>query len=135
VAAHLLEGRVRSLMSGGVHHGFSIGTTHSIIKLKRYETTLDYGKPVRLRVADASGQARRSSSSPSTGRSKVKVAWTALAGPKGATIAKNDVSVDIVGYVKTTPPDYEVDYIGWWPDHCCRTSRLTCLFTTLSRSG
>ena len=46
----------------------------------------------------------------------VNVSWTDLKGPGGAAIGREHVQVDFVGYVKTTTPDYEVEYVGWWPD-------------------
>ena len=41
--------------------------------------------------------------------------WSAepLRGPQGATIP---LSIRVVGYLKTEKPDYDVDFVGWWPD-------------------
>jgi len=46
----------------------------------------------------------------------VSVSITALAGPGGAIIPAERVRLDLVGYVKTRQPRYEVDHVGWYPD-------------------
>ncbi len=42
----------------------------------------------------------------------VQVETTSLRGPNGEL----DIQWNRVGYVKTAPPSYPVDYVGWWPD-------------------
>ena len=42
----------------------------------------------------------------------VAVEATSLIGPGG----KLDLRWNRVGYVKTAPPSYAVEYVGWWPD-------------------
>jgi len=42
----------------------------------------------------------------------VQVELTSLRGPGGEL----DIQWNRVGYVKTAPPSYPVDYVGWWPD-------------------
>lgn len=39
-----------------------------------------------------------------------------LTSSDGAVLAAKTVDVRIVGYVKTKPVAYDVDYVGWWPD-------------------
>lgn len=34
----------------------------------------------------------------------------------GAVLKAGDLDVRVVGYVKTSRPEYAVDYVGWWPD-------------------
>ena len=46
----------------------------------------------------------------------VSIACSDLAGPGGAVISAQNVEVRIVGYVRTTPCRYQVEYLGWWPD-------------------
>ncbi|MFO7974733.1 MAG: DUF4091 domain-containing protein [Candidatus Hydrogenedentota bacterium] len=48
--------------------------------------------------------------------SQVKVNVDALEGPDGTTLPAEDVDVEVVGYVETKQPPYEVPYTGWWPD-------------------
>ena len=41
---------------------------------------------------------------------------TRLDGPNGAVIGKDNLTLGIVGYVKTGKPAYETTYVGDWPD-------------------
>ncbi|MFH0964921.1 MAG: glycoside hydrolase domain-containing protein [Planctomycetota bacterium] len=113
----ILDGRAEALAKGAAASGFGVGTTDSIRKLRRDETALDYGGPLRLRAARRERESGQIVLIPFDAPLRnVKVTWDDLDGPAGTSIAKDDVHVDIVGYVKTTPPDYEVDYVGWWAD-------------------
>lgn len=46
----------------------------------------------------------------------VRVSVGDLLGPDGASIPASEVDIALVGYVKTGQPEYEVDYVGWYPD-------------------
>jgi hypothetical protein len=46
----------------------------------------------------------------------VHVETSDLTGEKGAVLKGEDLDVRVVGYVKTSRPEYAVDYVGWWPD-------------------
>ncbi|MDI6828083.1 MAG: DUF6067 family protein, partial [Armatimonadota bacterium] len=48
--------------------------------------------------------------------SDVKATVSPLEGPGGTIISTDHIKLEIVDYVKTRKPRYEVDYIGWWPD-------------------
>lgn len=46
----------------------------------------------------------------------VKVAVSPLKGPGGAVIPTDRIKLELVDYVKTRKPRYDVEYVGWWPD-------------------
>ena len=46
----------------------------------------------------------------------VSVSVSALKGPHGAKIGAGSVTLNRVDYVHTRKPEYEVDYVGWYPD-------------------
>lgn len=46
----------------------------------------------------------------------VSVAVSALKGPGGAVIPAERVALNVVDYVETRKPRYEVEYVGWYPD-------------------
>jgi hypothetical protein len=46
----------------------------------------------------------------------VTVELSPLVTAGGATLAGDAIDVRVVGYVKSTRPEYDVDYVGWWPD-------------------
>ncbi len=115
--SQLFLGRLASLKKGGAVDGFSVGTMHSVVKLRRFDANLEYGTSLNLRVARRERESGQVVIVPfDQDLTNVKVSFTRLVGPKGAVIPKSDVRVDIVGYVKTTPPDYETEYVGWWAD-------------------
>jgi hypothetical protein len=39
-----------------------------------------------------------------------------LKGDGQAVLKAGDIDVRVVGFVKTSRPEYAVDYVGWWPD-------------------
>jgi len=47
---------------------------------------------------------------------RVTVSCSELRGPDGASISAGNVEIRVVGYVKTKPPRYDHEYLGWWPD-------------------
>gem|GEM_PF-2915061 len=113
----MLAGRAAALRANTAATGFGVGSTHSIRKLGRAETDLDYGQPLRLRAARRERESGQIVLIPfDTTLSDVRVTWTGLRGPGAADIAKDHVRIDLVGYVKTTAPDYEVERVGWWAD-------------------
>jgi len=115
--SHILAGRLKALQAGSVARGFAVGTTHSIIKLRRYETDLEYGQPVRLRAAGRERESAQIVIVPfDLTLHDVEVTWSVLTGPGSAILPAQNIQVDLVGYVKTTPPDYQVEYVGWWAD-------------------
>lgn len=46
----------------------------------------------------------------------LSVSVSDLKGPDGALFPADRVQLNLVEYVKTRQPRYEVDYVGWWPD-------------------
>ena len=50
------------------------------------------------------------------GLADVSVSVSPLKGPDGAVIPADRIALNLVDYVKTRKPRYEVDYVGWWPD-------------------
>jgi hypothetical protein len=46
----------------------------------------------------------------------VEIEATDLRGRGGARIGKENISLNLVGWVKTRTPEYPVDYVGWYPD-------------------
>ena len=46
----------------------------------------------------------------------VSVSVAPLTGPDGATIPVERLALNLVEYVETRKPQYEVDYVGWYPD-------------------
>ena len=47
---------------------------------------------------------------------KVQAAVSELVGPGGAVIPTERVEINLVGFVETRKPRYDVDYVGWYPD-------------------
>ena len=115
--SHILAGRLKALQAGSVARGFAVGTTHSIIKLRRYETDLEYGQTVRLRAARRERESAQIVIIPfDLTLHDIEVTWSDLTGPDNALVPAETIQVELVDYVKTTPPDYGVEYVGWWAD-------------------
>ncbi len=115
--SHLAEGRLQALQKDVAAKGFGVGTTHSVTKLRRYETDLEYGVPVHLRAARRERESAQVVVIPFDAPLQgVQVTWTDLTGPGGNTLSSDNVHMDLVGYVQTTTPDYPVEYVGWWAD-------------------
>ena len=116
--SHLLAGRRKAIESRGcTAAGFAVGTTHSIVKLRRWQTELTYGRPIRLRAARRERESAQIVVIPfDRPLANVRLTWTDLHGPDDTKIDRQHMGLHMVGYVKTTAPDYEVEHIGWWPD-------------------
>ena len=46
----------------------------------------------------------------------VRVEVSDLVDDQGNKFAAKNIDTRVVGYVKTQPPEYDVSYVGWWPD-------------------
>jgi hypothetical protein len=46
----------------------------------------------------------------------VTVSVSDLKGPGGGTIPASMIGLNLVDFIKTARPSYEVEYVGWWPD-------------------
>ncbi|NSW55982.1 MAG: DUF4091 domain-containing protein [Armatimonadetes bacterium] len=97
--------------------GFALGVEHALRKLRPDDASYRIAQNLAL----SGGRRERTSGQVvivSLGQTidGLKVDWTDLIGPKGARIGRDAVHVSRVGYVKTRPPVYEVEYVGEWPD-------------------
>ena len=115
--SHLLVGRVAALRHDAAAPGFAVGTTHSVVKLRRFDTDLTYGEPLRLRGARRERESGQIVIVPFLrDLAAVTAAVTPLLGEGGIALGPDTVQLERVGYVKTTTPEYDVQYVGWWPD-------------------
>ena len=97
--------------------GFTVGHTHSLVKLRTFQSEVNYGGPVRIALAHRERESAQLVVVPFRKPLKgVTATWTDLAGPDGARISADDVRIDVVGYVKTQPGGYPTPWVGWWPD-------------------
>ena len=79
---------------------------------------LDYTSKISLQAARNEMEALQVVVySPHKNLRDVKLAWTDLHGESGARIDSEAIWAAPMGFVNTRPPsDYEVSYVGWWPD-------------------
>ena len=117
---HLLAGTLLALQSQPSQAeapGFSVGHTHSLVKLRTFQSDVDYGGAVKIALARRERESAQLVVVPFTKPLKgVSATWTDLDGPKGAHILEKDIRIDVVGYVKTQPGGYPTPWVGWWPD-------------------
>ena len=117
---HLLSSTLVALQSRTVEAempGFSVGHTHSLVKLRTFQSEVEYGGPLRIELARRERESAQLAVVPfNKPLAGVTATWTDLAGPDGAHINSDDVRIDVVGYVKTQPGGYPTPWVGWWPD-------------------
>ena len=96
---------------------FSVGHTHSLVKLRTFQSEVDYGGPLKIALARRERESAQLVVVPFRKPLKgVTATWTDLAGPADARIPAEDLRIDVVGYVKTQPGGYPAPWVGWWPD-------------------
>ena len=117
---HLLAGSLqafRALPAESTTPGFSVGTTHSLVKLRRFQADVRYGQALHLELARRERESGQLVVVPfEQALTSVSATWTDLRGPNGATLPADAVRIDTVGYVQTQPGGYPTPWIGWWPD-------------------
>ena len=118
--SHLLEGTLgafETLDAAASVPGFGVGHTHSLVKLRRFQSDVDYGTPLRIELARGERESAQLVVVPFDKPLKgVTATWTDLAGPDGAKLSADDIRIDVVGYVETQPGGYPAPWVGWWPD-------------------
>ena len=96
---------------------FSVGHTHGLVKLRRFQSEVAFGTPLKIELARREREGVQLVVVPfDRDLQGVFAAWTDLEGPNGATLCARNLRVDVVGYVKTTPGGYPAPWTGWWPD-------------------
>lgn len=96
---------------------FALGTDSSLRKLPPDDADYSLERVLRLRACQRERESAQVVVASLGGDLQgLLVDWTDLAGPAGARIAREHVSVSQVGYVTTRPPVYPVDRVGPWPD-------------------
>lgn len=118
--------RARIVCSDKEGRGYAIGTETALRKLLR-DKLFDgkIGEPARLQVA-------REEYEPvqivvlagDKGLKDVSVTASDMTGPSGAVIPASRIGLNLVEFVETKTPQYEVDYIGWWPDPLLEMSKF-----------
>ena len=114
-----LESKVETFSAldrGDALPGYGIAIESAIRKVRRDDTELTPGRAIHLSAAKRERESAQVVVVPFTNLKSVAVSWTDLVGPNNAVLAKDNVKVWQVGYVKTRPPAYKVGYVGWYPD-------------------
>lgn len=98
--------------------GYAIGTETALRKLLRHEFfDGEIGQPLRMSAARNEFESAQLIVMPYLADLKqVVLSVSPLAGPKGAVIPADRVTLNLVEYVRTCEPKYDVDYVGLWPD-------------------
>ncbi len=117
-AAEKEVGLARCLSADKNGLGYVVGTADSLTKVYRDE--IFEGKfetPVRISAARKEFESAQAVViAYDRPLRNVRVSVSPLAGPGGAIIPSSAVQLDMVDWVKTYPPRYAVEYIGWTPD-------------------
>ena len=96
---------------------FSVGHTHSLVKLRRFQSEATFGTPLKIELARGERESAQLVVVPfDRDLDGVSATWTDFEGPAGARLPAANVRLDVVGYVKTTPGGYPAPWTGWWPD-------------------
>lgn len=111
-------GLARCLAADTQGLGYVVGTANSLTKVYRDEIFEGkFGVPVEISAARKEFESAQAVviayDRPLKG---VSVSVTPLASPTGAIIPTQAIKLDMVDWVKTYPPRYAVEYIGWTPD-------------------
>lgn len=108
--------RLRCQLADPQGKGYCIGTESSLKKILRHEFfDGEIGQPVRISVArNEFESAQGVVIAHEAALERVEVAVSTLTGPGGAVLPAP--ALNLVGYVQTRKPKYDVDYVGWWPD-------------------
>jgi len=118
--AHLLGSALEvfeALDEGAEVPAFGVGHTHSLVKLRRFQSEVEYGTPLRIELARRERESAQLVVVPFDRALRgVSAEWTDLVGPAGNKFVADNIRIDVVGYVKTTPGGYPAPWIGWWPD-------------------
>lgn len=111
-------GRLRYACTDKKKYGYVVGSETSLRKVLRdklFEGPL--GAPARISACRNEYEAAQVVIiAHAKALEDVSVSVSPLAGPGGAVIPADRVALNLVDYVKTRKPRYEVDYVGWWPD-------------------
>ena len=118
--SHLLAGSlaaIKQLEPQSRAPQFNVGHTHSLVKLRRFQADVDYGKPLRIELARRERESAQLVVVPfDTPLEGVSATWTDLTGAGGAKLGRGDIRMDVVDYVQTTAGGYASPWVGWWPD-------------------
>jgi len=116
--SHLLASTLVALKEAQAEvPGFSVGHTHSLVKLRTFQSEVDYGGPVQIELARRERESAQLVVVPfNRPLEGVTATWTDLAGPDKTKLSADNIRIDVVGYVKTQPGGYPTPWVGWWPD-------------------
>ncbi len=110
--------RVRYACADTAGRGYVLGTETSLTKILRDRFfNGEVGAPLRISVARNEHESGQVVLLPyGTALEAVEVSASALEGPGGAVISPDRLTLNLVDYVRTRQPKYDIDYVGWWPD-------------------
>jgi hypothetical protein len=98
--------------------GYAVGTETALRKImpeKLFEG--EFGNPLKLSLARNEFESAQAVVIAHEKALKgVAVSISDLRGPNGGVIPASRVQLNLVDFVKTGEPPYEIDYIGWYPD-------------------
>lgn len=109
---------VRAAVADKDGRGYAVGTETALRKLLR-DRPFDgkVGEPAKLDVAREEFESVQVVVLAGDKELKdVAVSVSDLTGPDGAVIPAGRIGLNLVEWVETKKPKYEVDYVGWWPD-------------------
>ena len=113
-AVHL----ARCLCADPEGRGYAVGAADALTKVFRdeiFEGT--FGRPVQISAArNEFESAQAVVIAYDRPLKNVAVSVSPLVGPSGAVISTECIRLNLVDWVKTYPPRYAVEYIGWTPD-------------------
>lgn len=100
------------------HHGYAVGIESALRKImpeKPFQG--EFGQPARIELAKNEYESFQLAIF-AYGRTLegVEVLPSDLTGPDGAVIPKEQIQLNLVDFVQTGEPPYEIEHIGWYPD-------------------
>jgi hypothetical protein len=98
---------------------FGVAVADSMTKVMIVERPLRgvyYQKKVELALAKNEYESTQVVVIGAENPQKIKVKTSTLKSDAGTIISPENITVSLVGYVKTKKPLYKADYHGWWPD-------------------
>lgn len=110
--------RLRSLCADTKGAGYSVGTETALTKIMRDKLFEgQFGQPAKIELARNEFESTQVAVvANDTALQDVSVSVSELTGPDGAKIPVDRIVLNLVDFVKTEEPPYEIEYIGWYPD-------------------
>lgn len=111
-------GHLRCACADAEKRGYAVGTETALRKIMRGELFEgNFGEPAKVSLARNEFESVQVAViAHDKALTSVKVSVSDLAGPNGAVVKADRVKLDLVDFVKTGEPPYEIEYMGWYPD-------------------